>query len=253
LILEVEDLGGVVLSAAKTLPCRISSLERLASDVIKVVLRLPTSAKFDFIPGQHIDVIGPGGVRRSYSLANAPNSENTLELHIRAVENGAMSRYWFDQAAVNDLLRLHGPLGTFFMRNVAKRELIFLATGTGIAPVKAMLEALAGLSTHQAPQSVTVFWGGRQSHDLYLDISVLTGNHKYIPVLSRAELWQGERGYIQDALLRHKTDLSNCSVYACGSDDMIRSAKDALAANGLPSGHFFFDAFLCSGNAAAQK
>jgi CDP-4-dehydro-6-deoxyglucose reductase len=98
-----------------------------------------------------------------------------------------------------------------------------------------------------------VFWGGRQSHDLYLDISVLTGNHKYIPVLSRAELWQGERGYIQDALLRHKTDLSNCSVYACGSDDMIRSAKDALAANGLPSGHFFFDAFLCSGNAAAQK
>jgi CDP-4-dehydro-6-deoxyglucose reductase len=215
-VLEAEDLGGVVIPPAKTQTCRISILEKLAPDVIKVVLRLPPAVMFNFIPGQYIDVIGPGGVRRSYSLANAPKTDNTLELHIRAVENGVMSHYWFNQAAVNDLLRLHGPQGTFFMRNLAQRELILLATGTGIAPVKAMLEALPG-------------------------------KHRYIPVLSRAKVWQGERGYIQDVLLRYKSDLSNFSVYACGSDAMIHSAKEVLTLAGLPSHHFYSDAFVCSG------
>jgi CDP-4-dehydro-6-deoxyglucose reductase len=246
-ILDAEDLGDVVIPPAKTQACRISILEKLAPDVIKVVLRLPPALTFNFIAGQYIDVIGPGGVRRSYSLANAPNAENTLELHIRAVKNGAMSSYWFNQAAVNDLLRLHGPHGTFFMRNLAQRELIFLATGTGIAPVKAMLEALPGLSNEKAPRSVTVLWGARQTHDLYFDVSVVPGKYKYIPVLSRAKLWHGERGYIQDVLLRNKSEFSDCSVYACGSDAMIRSAKEALTLAGLPSQHFHSDAFVCSG------
>lgn len=245
-VLEAEDLGGVVIPSAKTQACRISILEKLAPDVIKVVLRLPPAVTFNFIPGQYIDVIGPGGVRRSYSLANAPKTDNTLELHIRAVENGVMSHYWFNQAAVNDLLRVHGPQGTFFMRNLAQRELIFLATGTGIAPVKAMLEALPSLSDEQTPQSVTVLWGARHTHDLYFDVLALPGKHTYIPVLSREKLWQGERGHIQDALLRYKSDLSKCSVYACGSDAMINSAKDALTAAGLPSQHFYSDAFVCS-------
>lgn len=246
-VLEAEDLGSVTIPTAKTQACRISILEKLAPDVIKVVLRLPPAVTFNFIPGQYIDVIGPGGVRRSYSLANAPKTDNTLELHIRSVENGVMSHYWFNQAAVNDLLRLHGPQGTFFMRNLAQRELIFLATGTGIAPVKAMLEALPGLSDGQAPQSVTVLWGARYTHDLYFDVSALPGKHRYIPVLSREKLWQGERGYIQDVLLRHKSDLSNCSVYACGSDAMIHNAKELLTLAGLPIDHFYSDAFVCSG------
>jgi CDP-4-dehydro-6-deoxyglucose reductase len=183
-------------------------------------------------------------------LANAPKTDNTLELHIRAVENGAMSDYWFNQAAVNDLLRLHGPQGTFFMRNLAQRELIFLATGTGIAPVKAMIEALPGLSDEQAPRSVTVLWGARHTHDLYFDVSALPGKHSYIPVLSREKLWQGEQGYIQDVLLRYKSELSNCLVYACGSDAMIHSAKEVLTLAGLPGHHFYSDAFVCSGTNA---
>jgi CDP-4-dehydro-6-deoxyglucose reductase len=246
-VLEAEDLGSVNMPPAKTQACRISILEKLAPDVIKVVLRLPPAVTFNFIPGQYIDIIGPGGVRRSYSLANAPKKDNTLELHIRAVENGAMSHYWFNQAAVNDLLRLHGPQGTFFMRNLSQRELIFLATGTGIAPVKAMLEALPGLSDEQAPRSVTVLWGARHTHDLYFDLSALPGKHRYIPVLSRAKLWRGERGYIQDVLLRLKSEFDNCSVYACGSDAMINSAKKILTLAGLPSHHFYSDAFVCSG------
>lgn len=249
--LEVEDLGGVLLPEARTLACRISSLDKLAPDVIKVTLRLPPNTIFKFIPGQYIDVIGPGGIRRSYSLANAPKADNSLELHIRVVENGAMSQYWFNQSTVNDLLRLHGPQGTFFLRNIAKRDLIFLATGTGLAPVKAMLEALPILAADQQPQSITVLWGARHEHDLYFDVASLSGIKKYVPVLSRAEVtWQGERGYVQDALLRQMPDLRNCAVYACGSDSMIHSAKSTLTAAGLPSNHFYSDAFVCSGNPA---
>jgi CDP-4-dehydro-6-deoxyglucose reductase len=247
LVLEVEDLGGVLLPEARTHPCRIHSLEKLAPNVVKVVLRLPPKTIFNFIPGQYVDVIGPGGIRRSYSIANAPKEGNNLELHVKAVENGVMSHYWFNQAAVDDLLRLHGPQGTFFMRNLAQRELIFLATGTGIAPVKAMLEALPGLSPEQLPQSVTVLWGVRHEDDLYFDVSALPGHYTYIPVLSRAAVWQGERGHIQDALLRHKSELSNCSVYACGSAAMIDSAKTALIAAGLSERHFYSDAFVHSG------
>jgi CDP-4-dehydro-6-deoxyglucose reductase, E3 len=245
--LEVEDLGSVLLPEARTLACRISSLDKLAPDVIKVILRLPPNTIFNFIPGQYIDVIGPGGIRRSYSLANAPKADNSLELHIRAVENGAMSQYWFNQSTVNDLLRLHGPQGTFFLRNIAKRDLIFLATGTGFAPVKAMLEALPRLAADQQPASITVMWGARHEHDLYFDAAGLQGNQKCIPVLSRAEAtWQGERGYVQEVLLRHILDLRNASVYACGSVGMIHSAKQVLADAGLPLARFYSDAFVPS-------
>jgi len=237
----------LVIPVAKIQTCRISSLEKLAPDVLKAVLRLPPNVVLNFIPGQYIDVIGPGGIRRSYSLANAPKTDNTLELHIRAVNNGVMSQYWFNQAAVNDLLRLHGPQGTFFLRNIAKRDLIFLATGTGLAPVKAMLEALPGLASDQRPSSITVMWGARHEHDLYFDVTSLRGIQTYIPVLSQANgRWLGERGYIQEVLLRYMPDLRNAAIYACGSVGMIHGAKQLLADSGLPLARFYSDAFVPS-------
>lgn len=249
--LEVEDFGDAIVPEARMLACRINSLDKLAPDVIKVVLRLPPKGGVDFLPGQYINIIGPGGIRRSYSIANAPRVDNLLEIHIRAVAGGVMSQYWFNQAAVNDLLRLHGPQGTFFLRNIAKRDLIFLATGTGIAPVKAMLEALPSFKVDQHPQSITVVWGARHEHDLYFDVEALPNIKKYIPVLSRAAAaWQGERGYVQDALLRHMFDLRNGIVYACGSDAMIDCAKSTLTAAGLPSQYFYSDAFVCSSTLA---
>lgn len=245
--LEVEDLGNIVLPPSKTLPCRISSIDPLATDVVRVMLRLPPTADFSSIPGQYIDVIGPGGVRRSYSLANANMADKTLELHIRAVDGGVMSDYWFKQAKANDLLRFNGPLGTFFLRGLNQLHLVFLATGTGIAPVKAMLESLAHMASEQAPQSVTVFWGGRTAEDLYFDPQTIPTGHRFVPVLSRAALgWAGVSGYVQNALLATQPDLARTAVYACGSDAMIRSAKTSLLAAGLPDNRFFADAFVPS-------
>ena len=247
-LLEVDDLVCVKFPVPKTWPCRISQTNRLAADVIQVFLRLPPTADFHFIPGQYIDVIGPSGIRRSYSLANDSFSDKVLELHIRAVKGGAMSDYWFNQAKPNDLLRLSGPLGTFFLRETAGIDLIFLATGTGIAPVKAMLESMAHLQPEQRPKTVTVLWGGRQSQDLYFNVADIPGDHTYIPVQSRPEEgWTGAKGYVQDVLLDSHPDLSNASVYVCGSAAMIDSAKTQFVQAGLPAKRFYSDAFVSSG------
>jgi CDP-4-dehydro-6-deoxyglucose reductase len=244
--LEIDDLGDVMLPEAKTLPCRIQSIERLSHDVVRVMLRLPPTSALDFLPGQYIDVIGAEGTRRSYSVANAPRADNQLELHIREVANGAMSRYWFHQAKAKDLLRLRGPQGTFFLRGQAGKDLVLLATGTGIAPVKAILEGMTALAEADRPRSVTVYWGGRHREDLYWQPPEQPGV-RFVPVLSRAdESWGGARGYVQDVMLRESPYLADTLIYACGAEAMIHSAQAKLQAAGLPARQFHSDAFVCS-------
>jgi CDP-4-dehydro-6-deoxyglucose reductase len=243
--LDIEDLGSVVIPKRKTVPTRIHSLQALSSDVLKVVLRLPPTSNFNFLPGQYIDVIGHDAIRRSYSIANGNKAGGMLELHIRKVEQGRMSSYWFGQAKENDLLRLDGPSGTFFLRNVTGRDLVFLATGTGIAPVKAMLEGLAQIL--EQPRSVTVYWGGRTSDDLYMNFSAIPVVHRYVPVLSRPDTnWTGARGYVQNVYLSEAGNMDEALVYACGSEAMIQSARKILTINGLPERQFLSDAFVCS-------
>ena len=247
LSVDLEDLAGVILPDHKTLPCRINSIDKLAPDVVRILLRLPPTAEFTFIPGQYIDLIGDSGVRRSYSLANSSFAGKQLELHIRAVNGGAMSQYWFWQAKPNDLLHLSGPHGTFFLRDVAGLDLVLLATGTGIAPIKAILESMLDVAAEKLPRSVTVLWGGRTPQDLYFDVAGIPGRFNFVPVLSRADKqWTGARGYVQQALLTVLPDLSQAAVYACGSDVMIRDAQTTLTAAGLAGHRFYSDAFVCS-------
>ena len=244
--LDIDDLGDIVMPEAKTLPCRIQSLERLSHDVLRVLLRLPPTGTLNFLPGQYIDVIGAEGLRRSYSIANAPREDKFIELHVRQVPEGAMSRYWFEQAKVNDLLRLRGPLGTFFLRDQAGMDLVLLATGTGIAPVKAILEGLALAAADTQPRSITLYWGGRHPEDLYWQAPSQPGL-RFVPVLSRAgPQWAGARGHVQDVMLDAAPDLGSTLVYACGSDAMIHSAQARLQGLGLPARRFQSDAFVCS-------
>lgn len=248
LVVVTDELCSISLPVTKIAPCRISQIERVAPDVVRVFLRLPPRFDFSFFPGQYIDVIGVGGIRRSYSLASADLANKVLELHIRAVDGGAMSEYWFKRAKVDDLLRVVGPMGTFFLRDTADIDLIFLATGTGIAPVKAILESISTLSNDKRPRSVSVFWGGRSTVDLYFDVTGIYGQFQYVPVLSRpAAGWSGGKGYVQDVLLAMSPDLSSATVYACGSDSMIHSARKVLVEAGLSPKRFYSDAFVCSG------
>ena len=248
LSLDAEDLGELAGLTPKTFPCRIDSIDRITPDVVAVRLRLPPAAGFAFLAGQYIDITGPGGVKRSYSIASSAQAAAKLELHIRRVDGGALSRYWFDEAKPNDLLRFRGPLGTFFLRDVAGLDLIFLATGTGYAPVHSMLASLQGLPAERRPRSTSLYWGGRLPHDIYVDP---VGEHPaldFVPVLSRAApAWDGARGHVQATLLtRHTRPLAEAAVYACGSDAMIHSARTALCAAGLNPRRFQSDAFVSS-------
>lgn len=247
LTLDIEELDSSLLPAPRTLPCKVHAIEPLASDVVRVLLRFPPASPLPFVAGQYVDVIGAGGIRRSYSIANAERPDKLVELHIRQVPDGMMSRYWFDAAKPADLLRVHGPLGTFFLRELDGRDLVFLATGTGIAPVKAMLEAMATDLRGGTPRSISVYWGGRTPRDLYWQPEASAVAHRFTPVLSRAPVdWDGARGHVQQALLASAPELARTVVYACGSDVMIRSAKEALVAAGLDPHRFHSDAFVCS-------
>lgn len=246
--IEVEDLSKFALFPSRTLPCKIDGISFLAQDVLRVVLRFPPTSKIEYHAGQYVEVIGVGGSRRSYSIANAFDTSNRLELHIKKVLGGTMSEYWFNSAKEGDLLRINGALGTFFLRDVAGKKLIFLATGTGIAPVKAMLEGLSEMSKYEGPASVTVYWGGRIPSDLYYEFSGFDFPFHFEPVLSRPPSdWLGKVGYVQNILLGDDSDLNNAEVYACGSDAMIRSARELLVKAGLPDTSFHSDAFLSSG------
>lgn len=245
--LDIEDLGLLADIQIKTMPCRLDTLERLANDVVRVVLRTPPKSALFYLAGQYIDVIGKNAVRRSYSIANAVREDAKLELHIRQVPNGIMSQYWFGEARANDLLRLEGPLGTFCLRNASTTNLVFMATGTGIAPVKAMLEALAAAPETLSDKRIYVYWGGRTEEDLYWHPDFPALDLTYRPALSRAGAqWSGATGYVQHAVLAENLDLADTSVYACGSEAMIHTAREVLTQAGLPLNHFHSDAFVSS-------
>lgn len=246
LSLAAEDLGRYADLQIKTLPCRIDSLEAVAPDVLRVILRLPPNADFHYYAGQYIRVIGRAGVRRSYSIACLGPS-NKLELHIREVKGGAMSRYWFEEAKVNDLLRFEGPFGTCGLREQLPEKVVFLATGTGIAPIKALLEELASDSKLSAEKEIHLYWGGRKPEDLYWAPKIEGLDISYTPVLSQApESYTGRRGYVQSALLEDMQSLERTAVFACGSYKMIESARKALLNHGLDPSLFYSDAFVSS-------
>lgn len=244
--IEVDDLGDIEIPKAQVVPSKINTFKMLSEDVIQVILRIPPNINFNIIPGQYVDMVSPSNVKRSYSIANHVTG-NLIELHIKKVTNGELSKYWFDNAKQDDLLRIKGPYGTFFLRE-SKKDIIFLATGTGIAPVQSMLDSL-DKSKNIDDITIYLLWGGRKSADLYLDFSnkYKNLNLKYIPVLSRPDSnWHGKVGHIHNVLIEEKLNLENCNVYACGLDQMISDANKLLTENGLKKNSFFSDAFVDS-------
>jgi len=240
------ELGTII---TKTCPAKINSLEFRCQNIAVLQLRMPPTTEFNFLPGQYLDVKYQG-VSRSYSIASIPNDKNTLELHLKKVENGAMSTKIFAPIKTNQLVQVEGPKGTFFLRNKMTGPIIFIATGTGFAPVKAMLSQLINEQRFDRP--VYIYWGNRTS-DLFYDQNLLLAwedKYDFINValcLSKTEdKWLGRIGYVQNCVLEDKLALENAEVYACGSIDMISSAKKRLVNAGLNSEHFYSDAFVAS-------
>ena len=242
-VLDVEDLG-VTLPKPQVTPCKINSITAVAPHIAEVVLRLPPKVDFQFLAGQYIDIIR-NGQKRSYSISHSQCEANELRLFIRNYEGGLFSQYWFNEAKPNDLLRMEGPLGTFFYRNNPNcEEIVLIATGTGIAPIKAILEQLQSTPELTTHKKIWLFWGGRKKEDLFWQPKTTLPNFTYIPVLSREEQWQGAKGYVQEVALQQPIHWQKAQVYACGSEVMIQSAQKLLSEQGLKEENFFADAFI---------
>ena len=242
--LDIEDLGEIKLFDKKIIPSKISVIEKLTDDVIKVVLRIPPNSNFNFNSGQYVNII-KGNITRSYSIANSSDHKNQLEFFVKNYENGLMSAYFFKEAKINDLLRLEGPIGTFFLRDSSFKNIVFLATGTGVAPIKSIIEGLDKSYEQFQNKNFWVIVGARYQDNLFWEPNLKNLNIKYIPVISRPNnVWSGEKGYVQDIVLKQQIDLENSQVYACGSNDMINSAKELFFKNNLKENNFFSDAFV---------
>ena len=243
--LDAVDLTGIRLPPVRTLPARIRDITRIASEVMVITLRLPPRERLDFEPGQHVELISPMGVKRRYSIANAPREDATLELHLRRVEGGEMSDYVFERAAVGDLLRLRGPFGTFQLGRDLGEDLVLLATGTGIAPIRAMIEDLLARPAGQCPSSLSLYWGARHEDDLYWRPN--DPRVKFVPVLSRGDVnWSGARGHVQNVLLAERGVSPETVVFACGSASMVNSARVVLRDAGLSPYGYRFEVFTVS-------
>jgi len=256
LVIECREIGAIRDVKIKTLPCRVHKLERIAPDVMVISLKLPASERLQFLAGQYIDILMKNGKRRSFSLANAPHDDELLQLHVRNYPGGTFAEHVFTRMKERDILRFEGPLGTFFLREDSDKPIIFVASGTGFAPVKSILEHVFYVRNLRGNErQMVLYWGNRTKTDLYL--ADLAGswqqkhdNFTFIPVLSEAlqmDNWSGRTGLVHQAVLEDFDDLAGYQVYACGTPAMVEAAhRDFTRLRGLPEDEFFSDAFTAS-------
>jgi CDP-4-dehydro-6-deoxyglucose reductase len=258
-VLESRQVTDESAFPVRKMPSRVTALEKRSHDVMVIRLQLPANDTMRYHAGQYIEFILRDGARRSYSMANAPHtmvkpdatppSGPSIELHIRHMPGGKFTDHVFTAMKEKEILRVEGPYGSFFLREESDKPMILLASGTGFAPIKAVIEHMQfkGIS-----RPATLYWGGRRPVDLYLDDWVRgklaeMPNLKYVPVISNAlpeDNWTGRTGFVHRAVLEDFPDLSGHQVYACGAPIVVDSARAEYAAKAqLPAEEFFADSF----------
>ncbi len=263
LVIECDEISAIKDIEIRTLPARVEKLERVAPDVMIVSLKLPANQRLQFIAGQYIDILLKNDKRRSFSLANAPHDDEVLQLHVRNYPGGVFTEQVFTTMKIKDILRFKGPLGSFFLRDTPPDvPIIFLASGTGFAPIKSILEHVfyqeSGKDDKDVLRTMTLYWGVRNKAELYLLDLIAQWqqqhhqNFSFIPVLSEAlpeDAWTGRTGFVHEAVLQDYTTLENHQVYACGSPVMVKAAyQDFTTLRNLPRDGFFSDVFTPSIN-----
>ena len=249
-IVEARSVPGDGEFPLLKMPTRVMSIERPAPDVALLKLQLPANQNLQYRAGQYIEFILQGGARRAYSMANAPaqlGSPPAIELHIRHLPGGLFTDHVFGAMKDKEILRIEGPFGSFFLREDSHKPIVLLASGTGFAPIKALLQQMHGQGK---PRDAVLYWGGRRRADLYqndwcLQAAAAMQRLRYVPVLSDPDAdWTGRSGFVHRAVMADLPDLSGHQVYACGAPVMVEAAqRDFVARCGLPADEFFADSF----------
>lgn len=245
-------LEKVDLEARKTVAASVYRITRPADDVIVLQLRFPASVRAKFRAGQYLRIKMPDGDTRNFSMANPPHESDGAQLHIRHVPGGRFSEGMLAGIQKGDKLEIELPYGNFYLRTDTEQPILCLATGTGFAPIKSMIEDLLKRGN---TRQVRLYWGGRRRQDLYMaelpeKWAARASWCKFVPVLSEPDPdWSGATGLVHQAVLKELTELSGWQVYACGNPVMIRSARrDFEKLAGLRADQFFADPFVPSGN-----
>ncbi|HEY9198754.1 MAG TPA: CDP-6-deoxy-delta-3,4-glucoseen reductase [Gammaproteobacteria bacterium] len=248
LVLETRELARAGEIPIKNLPARVQDFEPLTHDIMRVRLQLPASERLQFLAGQYIEILLKDGRRRGFSIANAPHDDDFLELHIRLVPGGEFTRYVFEELKPKTMLRIEGPLGSYYLREDSPRPVILMGGGTGFAPLKGILEHAFHVGIGRP---LHLFWGVRARQDLYMQ-ELIAGwlaahpNLRYTPVLSdpiAGDGWEGETGTVVEAVERAYADLSGFDIYMSGPPPMCDAARARFLALGVPIERMFSDAF----------
>ncbi len=242
---EVEKLNQIKIM---TMPTKVARLEQLSHDVMRVYLKLPENIRMQFFAGQYLDILQESGERRSFSIANAPHDDDFIELHIRHIDGGEYTQYIFDRMKIGEILRIEAPLGSFTLNESSPRPMILMGGGTGFAPLKGMLEHAFHIGLEKP---MHLFWGVRSLRDLYMpELPVeWTRRHplfQFTPVLSEPQPednWQGETGYVHEAVIKHCANLTQCDIYMSGPPVMVYTARDEFIRLGVDEKQLFSDAF----------
>lgn len=263
LVIESKEIRLASDIQIRKLPSRVTSINRPVTDVAILQLQLPATEIFRFYAGQYVEIILKDGKRRSYSMANPPHAAAALELHVRHLPGGVFTDHVFGVGATQmkerEILRVEGPFGSFFLREDSDLPIVMVASGTGFAPIKAIVEHMA----HQNIQRpVTLYWGGRRPADLYMDTlakqwAQTMPDFTYIPVVSEAlaeDAWTGRTGFVHRAVMDDFPSLMGHQVYACGAPIVVESARREFVTQcGLPDEAFFADSFTSAADVAALK
>ena len=251
-VVEARSVPGAGEHPVLKLPSRVMSIERPAPDVAVIKLQLPANQNLQYRAGQYIEFILRDGARRSYSMANAPHqlgSPPAIELHLRHMPGGRFTDHVFSAMKEKDILRMEGPFGSFFLREDSTKPLVLLASGTGFAPIKAILQQLQATGSTRL---AVLYWGCRSRADLYQHTwaeaaAAQMPGLRYVPVLSEPktdDAWTGRTGLVHEAVMQDLPDLSGHQVYACGAPVMVDSARrDFVQRCALPAEEFFADSF----------
>ena len=261
LTVQARILLGAGDIPVRKMPCRIAAIDYPVPDVAILRLQLPAAERLQFLAGQYIDVLLKDGARRRYSIAVAPHEvEDGLELHVRHLSGGRFTDPLFGATQpatkMRDILRFEGPLGTFFLRTESTKPIVFVVSGTGFAPVRAIIEDMRfkGIS-----RPISLYWGGRRPADLYSDAlarqwAEQISDFRYVPVVSdqrAGDEWSGRTGMVHLSVLEDFPDLSEFQVYACGAPAMVDAARrDFVGLGELPAQEFFADAFVSAADLA---
>lgn len=260
--LESRQVTDVNAPPLKKMPVRVAAMEPLSHDVMRVQLQLPANTTFAFFAGQYLEFILRTGERRAYSMATAPHAQGSnpalVDLHIRHMPGGLFTDHVFGGMKEKEILRVEGPFGSFFLREDSDKPIVLLASGTGFAPIKALLEHIQ----HQGiTRPVSLYWGGRRPQDIYQhgwaqELAHAMPHLTYVPVVSDAlpeDQWTGRTGFVHQAVLDDFADLSGHEVYACGAPVVVHAARTSYtAARGLPEDAFFADAFTSAADQATH-